>query len=62
MEQFHQQLLDPSSYPEETHAVSLIIEGVAKLREAGRFISAYLGRPSGSRAARALDVREGVAA
>ena len=34
---------------------------LAKLREAGRFISAHLGRPTGSRAARALDVREGLA-
>ena len=35
---------------------------LAKLREAGRFISAHLGRPTGSRAGRALDVREGVGA
>jgi hydroxymethylglutaryl-CoA lyase len=35
---------------------------LAKLREAGRFISAHLGRPTGSRAGRALDVKEGVAA
>jgi hydroxymethylglutaryl-CoA lyase len=35
---------------------------LAKLREAGRFISAHLGRPTGSRAGRALDVREGVVA
>ena len=34
---------------------------LAKLREAGRFISAHVGRPTGSRAARALDVREGLA-
>ncbi len=34
---------------------------LAKLREAGRFISTHLGRPTGSRAARALDVREGLA-
>jgi len=35
---------------------------LAKLREAGRFIAAHLGRPTGSRAGRALDVREGVVA
>jgi hydroxymethylglutaryl-CoA lyase len=35
---------------------------LAKLREAGRFISAHLGRPTGSRAGRALDVRDGVVA
>jgi hydroxymethylglutaryl-CoA lyase len=35
---------------------------LAKLREAGRFISAHLGRATGSRAGHALDVREGVAA
>ena len=35
---------------------------LAKLREAGRFISAHLGRATGSRAGRALDVREGVVA
>jgi len=35
---------------------------LAKLREAGRFISAHLGRATGSRAGRALDVREGLSA
>ncbi len=35
---------------------------LAKLREAGRFISAHLGRATGSRAGRALDMREGVVA
>jgi hydroxymethylglutaryl-CoA lyase len=34
---------------------------LAKLRDAGRFISTHLGRPTGSRAGRALDVREGLA-
>jgi len=35
---------------------------LAKLRDTGRFISAHLGRPTGSRAGRALDVREGAGA
>ncbi len=34
---------------------------LAKLRAAGRFIAAHLGRPTGSRAGRALDAKEGAA-
>ena len=37
-------------------------EYVAKLRDAGRFISEHLGRPTGSRVARALASKDPVAA